>query len=638
MAISAEVMPGNLKQTKTPRRVRAKRALQYIGIALLVSVWTWAAFLRHRGFATTSQIAAAVAVFAGLLCIFWLITISRWNHAFSPGKSAEAGTFSVSAFWLLAVFLPDYLLGKTPALLRSFILAGLVLLLFAVFRAIAARTENARQFQQRIKPGMILVVFCVLYFVATSYLSIHKLHVFGYIGQDLAYFTQCLYTTLHGHLLYSNLYHDLLYSKPVSSDLAGHNQPVLFLFLPFYALHQTAATLLFIRNIFVVLCAWPVYLIARRILGPWLAAIVTVAFLLLPAVLYQNLYDFAPLSLAGFPLLFAFYFYLEERFAPFLIALVGTQLVREDLVFAVFGLGLFALWQRRKLPWTAIPCSLAILWALLSWKVLFPYFLHGSSSAVSSCFSYLGSTPGQMASALIYHPRALLSHENLVYLKHLAEPFGGVLFLLNPVWLLSLPYTGINLLAERGGCNTAMIYRHYTLVPAVLLFVAFLLSVKRLQGRSKNREWRPAALVFFVLFAALASNVFVTGKAQFDELRSQPWHVEAMHVAHMVPAAASVAVPRYLLPAMANRPELYQSLRLLEYHNPAPQFIVMDKDWERMAATQQWQQNYFALWQALKDSRQYARVYDSPDYVIYRLCQGCAAVLPHSEPMQVVHE
>ena len=638
MGTSTEALFNDVERSTAPHKLPAKRAAQYLGTALLVSLWSWAAFLRHRGFANVLQLVVAFVVFAMIFGVLWLVAQRSRMVLFSPGKSADIAAFGASAFLLFAVFLPDYLLGKPPALPRSIILAALSILLFAIFMTIAAGRESGHSSVARIRPGALVVVFCVAYFLLTSYLSIRKLHSFGYIGQDLAYFTQCLYTTLHGHLLYSNLYHDLLYSRPVSSDLAGHNQPVLFIFLPFYALHKTAATLLIVRNVFVVLCAWPVYLIGRRLFTPWLAVLITIAFLLLPAVIYQNLYDFAPLSLAGFPLLLSFYFYLQGRLAPFMAAVVATQMVREDLVFAVFGLGLLALWDRRPARWFLLPCLLALAWAGLSWKVIFPHFLHGSSSAVSSCFAYLGSTPGQMAAALIYHPRALLSHENLVYLKHMAEPFGGVLFLLNPAWLLSLPYMGINVLAERGGCNTAMIYRHYSLVPAVLLFAGFLFSLSKI--RQRNGEHRPliTAMIFFVLFAALASNVFVTGQAQFDEWRTQPWHGEAAQVAKFVPPEASVAAPRYLLPEMANRDQLYQSLRLLEYHNPDAQFIVMDKDWERMAATQQWRENYFLLWKMLDANPHYARIYDSSNYAVYRLCRGCSGELPHLEPRQAVHE
>src|SRR5215467_4537814 len=644
MATATEVQLEDSKQAQGGRQIpRTYKTRWILGIFLLVSLWIFGAFIRGRGYSRPLQLVILVAAIALLVGFGWLASrIVRRQFMLDREESTRILTFSSSAFFLLAVFLPEYLLGK-PVLARSLLLLGFALSLFVAFLAVSVRAAlPMKTFRRRISAGTALLIFCAAYFLATSWIAVAKLHAFGYVGQDIAYFTQCLYTTLHGHLFYSNMYHDLLYGKPVTSDLAGHNQLVLFVFLPFYLLHKSASTLLIVRNIFVVLCAWPVYLIARRVLSPWLAAVAAIAFLLVPAVLYQNFYDFAPLSLAALPLLFALYFYLERRFKPYLIALLCAQLVREDLVFAVFGLGLLALWQRRSLRWVAIPCAFALLWAFFSWKILFPYFLQGATPAVASCFSYLGATPGEMLRNIIHHPGLLLTHKNVLYTKQIVDSFGGVLFLMNPAWLISVPYVAINLLGEGGGCNTAMVYRHYSLIPTVFLFAGVLLAMEKVGSFARRRGERPetlqAAIVLFVLIAALTSIVFVTGQQQFDELQTRSWHQEAIQVAAMLPADASVAVPRYMLPSVANRENLYQSLRLLEYHHPDAGYIVIDKDWQRMAATEQWRENYTGLRQLLENSPQYKVIYNSANYTIYKLCEGCAANLPHREPMKEMRD
>ena len=644
MGTATEVKLEDLKPVQGGRRApRTYKTRWALGILSLISLWIFAAFIRGRGYSRPLQLIILVAAMALLAVLGWLATtIVRRQFMLDREESARILTFSSSAFFLLAVFLPEYLLGK-PLLARSFVLLIFALALFAMYFAVSWQAQRtAIHSRAPISAGRVLIFSGVVYFVATSWISLSKLHAFGYVGQDIAYFTQCLYTTLHGHLFYSNMYHDLLYGKQVTSDFAGHNQPVLFVFLPFYLLHKSASTLLIVRNVFVVLCAWPIYLIARRSVAPWLAAVAAVAFLALPVVLYQNFYDFAPLSLAALPLLFALYYFLEHRFRPFLIALACAQLVREDLVFAVFGLGLLALWQRRGLRWVGVPCGFALLWALFSWKVLFPYFLQGATPAVASCFSYLGTTPIEMVKNVLRHPGVLLSHKNLLYTKQMVDSFGGVLFLLNPLWLIAVPYMAINILAEGGGCNTAMIYRHYSLIPAVFLFASVLLSLDKIGAFAARHGMKPqtvqAAVIFFVLVAGISSAVFVTGQQQFEELQSRPWHQEATQVAAMLPANASVAVPRYLLPSVANRDSLYQSLRLLEYHHPDAGYIVIDKDWQRMAATDQWRQNYDSLRQLLETSTQYSVVYDTPNYVVYKLCEGCSPSLPHREPMKDMHD
>jgi len=643
MQTATEAQLDGARSTQGGKSVpRAHDKTWVLGIIIFVSLWLWAAFIRGRGFARPLQIVLLLGALAGVGAFAWLVNrFLRQQFKLESGQAARAVAFSSTAFLLLAVFLPEYLAGR-PLLARSLILLGLSLVLFVAYVAVWLREELPATNQSRtpFSASKVLFIFCIVYFFLTSWIALVKLHAFGYVGQDVAYFTQCLYTTLHGRLFYSNMYHDLLYGKAVTSDFAGHNQPVLFLFLPFYLLYKSASTLLIVRNIFIVLCAWPIYRIGRRYLQPGMSAILAMAFLVVPAVFYQNFYDFAPLSLAAFPLLFAFYYLLEGRFRPFVIALVCTQLVREDLVFAVFGLGLLALWQRRSPRWVLFPCFFALFWAFLSWKIVFPHFLQGASSAVGSCFAFLGSTPLQMLRYVIGHPAIFLSRSAFIYIKQMVDSFGGVLFLLNPLWLFAVPYVAINLLGDAGGCNSAMIYRHYALVPTVLLFGSFLMSVEKM-ARNQGRQapgTKPAAVVLFVLFAALSSTVFVTGKAQFDELETRPWHGEASQIASMIPADASVAVPRYLLPSVANRDNLYQSLRLLEYHHPNAGYIVIDKDWQRMAATEQWRDNYDTLRRLLETSTQYKAIYDSPNYAIYKLCDGCSADLPHREPMKEMHD
>jgi uncharacterized membrane protein len=609
----------------------------------LGTTWGWAAFVRGRGYNQARQLLLVTVIG---VCVAVVVVLARQallrRSALPRRDIARLLAFSCCAFLLLAVFLPEYLLGKPQVFLRSFILLGLCLLLLRAY----VRTSTQRDSSARIPvlpPVPALIGFCLIYFAATTYVALTKLWAFGYVGQDIAYFTQCLYTTLHGHLFYSNMYHDLLYGKPVGSDLAGHNQPVLFLFLPFYLLHKSASTLLIVRNIFVVMCAWPVYLIGRRFLSPAMAAIAAAAFLLVPAVLYQNFYDFAPLSLAAFPLLFAIYYFLENRFFFYVAALICTQMVREDLVLTVFGLGVLALWRRRGPRWVLFPCGFALVWALLTWKVIFPHFLNGASSAVGGCFAYLGSSPLQALRYIIAHPGILLSRNALIYIKQVVDPFGGVLALLNPLSLLAMPYVAVNLLGDAGGCNFAMIYRHYALVPTVLLFGSFMMSAESMGSwwpwkSQQSLEVRQSAVVLFVLFAALSSTILITGQPQFAELQSRPWHGEATRVAAMLPRDASVAVPRYMLPSLANRDTLYQSLRLLEYHHPEASYIVIDKDWQRMAATEQWHENYNALWHLLETSQRYTVIYNSANYVIYKLCDGCASDLPHREPMKEMHD
>src|SRR5215471_4579600 len=219
MATATEVQLEDSKQAQGGRQIpRIYKTRWVLGIFLLVSLWILGAFIRGRGYSRLLQMFLLVAAMALLAGLGWLTpTIVRRQSMLNREESARILAFSSSAFLLLAVFLPEYLLGR-PLLARSFILLIFSLALFAMYFAVSLRAERpALNSRAPVSAGKVLFLFCVVYFVATSWITLSKLHAFGYVGQDIAYFAQCLYTTLHGHLFYSNMYHDLLYGKPVTS-------------------------------------------------------------------------------------------------------------------------------------------------------------------------------------------------------------------------------------------------------------------------------------------------------------------------------------------------------------------------------------------------------------------------------------
>ena len=74
-----------------------------------------------------------------------------------------------------------------------------------------------------------------------------------------------------------------------------------------------------------------------------------------------------------------------------------------------------------------------------------------------------------------------------------------------------------------------------------------------------------------------------------------------------------------MLPFTANREKVYQTLRLLDYHHPDAEMVVIDRNDQRMGVTATWQDHYQNLLEQLKDARRFQLIYSSPDYQIYRL-------------------
>ena len=628
---------------RVPRPPLAERqtALPVLLSALIAGAWAALAFARSHGTAAELLVALLAALCCGACFTAVIATAGRWprDAAQVPALRRQLARCSFATVVLL-VFFPEYVARLTPPLLRSLLLVAIIGLLWAALCLLVLRQQRRVSIMA---VHAVAVTALLLLFIATTALAVRKYLVFGYVGQDLAYFAQILHTTLHGHLFWGNLLQDLIYSRPVATDFAGHNSPAMFLLLPFYALFPSPITLLVLRNLALLGCAIPIFLLARRRGSASAACLWAAAFLLTPAILYQTVFDFYPLSFVALPMLFTLYFYVGQRYAAFWIALAATLLVREDLVFFVFGLGLLALLERRPLRWSLPPLAVATLWAALSFFVVLPWGLHGATFVTDTCFSHLGRTPAQMIQGIVFHSRdTILVRDNIVYIKTLLTATGLVLAFGSLVALLSLPYLAINLLAGAGPCITTVIFAQYSVIPATLLFAGALLALTR-RGRP-GRLMRLGHLgqssssvpPLLLLAMCCASLVFVTGKPQFADYQRQSWNAEARTVLNLIPAGESVAAPRYMLPHLANRDCLYQTHRLLEYHAPVYQYLILDTDWSHINAAGNYRFEQTEVERRAAVDAALQIVYASPRYRVYRnatlgsrTCDPPATAGPH---------
>jgi uncharacterized membrane protein len=587
----------------------------------------WMRFAFFHGLRSFPAVVAVLSTVSVFVCCFLLVAALASFRVKGAKETAQLrqqiGRCSLVGV-ALALFIPEYLGRLQPPLLRSVLLLSIFALLWLALCGLCIAAAQSKEWSEAII-WRYSMAGLVLLFAAMTWLAIRKYLVFGYVGQDLAYFGQIMYTTLHGHLFWGNLLQDLLYSKPITTDFAGHNSPAMFFLVPIYGLFPHPITLLVVRNLALFACAVPVYLIARRHVPVLAACLWAFALLVTPAVLYQSTFDFYPLTFAALPLLFAVYFYTEYRYTAFCFSLALTLLVREDLVFFVFGMGLVALLQRRNARWFLAPTLAAVVWAVVSFLIVIPAALHGASFVTDACFAHLGATRSDMVQNTLMHPRStLLLHGNLVYLKTLLTSTGLILSVSSLVSFLSLPYLAINLLAGGGPCITTVISAQYSVVPAVLIFIGTLLTALRRSRRNTIARigslglTHSAAAPLLLVALGLGILLFATGDVQANELRSHMWDSEARNVLSLIPAGAAVAAPRYMLPHLANRNCLYQTHRLANYHHPLYEYLILDTDWNHIDAAPSYEAQYQQLLRDSAVNPELQSIYSSPQFRVYR--------------------
>ena len=65
-----------------------------------------------------------------------------------------------------------------------------------------------------------------------------------------------------------------------------------------------------------------------------------------------------------------------------------------------------------------------------------------------------------------------------MYMKQVFTQYGIVLPFFSPVSLLAIPYLMINVLGDPG-CNAAIVFRHYSLIPSILLLPGVIIAIGR---------------------------------------------------------------------------------------------------------------------------------------------------------------
>ncbi len=283
--------------------------------------------------------------------------------------------------------------------------------------------------QQKLAWGLLIFIMLV-YMVDMSYQAILRYETFKAGAFDLGNMDQVLWNTLHGRFFqFTNQAIDW-YGPP--TRLAIHFEPIILPLSLLYAFHADPRILLVFQTLALGSGALPVFLLTRRYVPEWpiFAALMATAYLLSPALLGLNIFDFHPVSLATPLLLYAILALTHRHYVWFLIA--------------------------------------------LAFKVIIPHFYPGVQ-ANNYWYRYeaLGSSPGAAIANLIIHPWLLLTTfftvDRFFYLVGLVRSV-GFLPLLAPEWLLpALPSLAVNLLSTDPLLYSGVYQYNAAIIPFVML-------------------------------------------------------------------------------------------------------------------------------------------------------------------------
>lgn len=327
--------------------------------------------------------------------------------------------------------------------------------------------------QRRIAWGLAIVAL-IVYIAAMSFQSVLRYATFRATAFDLGNMDQVLWNTIHGRpFQFTNQAIDW-YGPP--NRLAIHVEPVMLLVSLLYALHSDPRILLIFQTLVLAAGAPAVFLLTRRYLPSWplLAAAMVLAYLVSPALLGINIFDFHPDSLATPLLLYALLALAYRRYIWFVILCLFVCACKEDMPLAVAFLGLLLIWKYR-LPRLGLALLLGgSLWTALAFKLVIPHFYVGvQPNNFWYRYQFLGSTPLTAVFNLLVHPwlifTEIITLDRLYYTFSLLRS-SGFLALLAPEWLLpALPKFASNFLSSNPPNYSGVYHYNAAIIPFVLL-------------------------------------------------------------------------------------------------------------------------------------------------------------------------
>jgi len=299
-------------------------------------------------------------------------------------------------------------------------------------------------------PPVILLLLAVTAYAAYfSYLTLTRYAAFEARALDMGNLDQAIWNTAHG-----NWFH-LTNQEGTVNRLSLHVEPILIPISWLYWLYDGPPTLLVLQATIVALGALPLYALARhRMLPPWGALALAVAYLLHPAVQAANWLEFHPVTLVPTLLMAAFYFLVTRRTGWYALFAVLAASCKEEIALLVFMLGLYSVLALRPrvlgVRLGLITMALSLVWAYVAVFLIQNTFAAGNIHW--NRYGYLGDSPGQMVAGLLTQPGLVFAQLQAAgagrYLFQLLLPVAFMPLLAPEILALALPSLAINLLAD----------------------------------------------------------------------------------------------------------------------------------------------------------------------------------------------
>ncbi|MDQ3470096.1 MAG: DUF2079 domain-containing protein [Actinomycetota bacterium] len=396
-----------------------------------------------------------------------------------------------------------------------------------------------------------------------------QLMLVGMVAAYTTYFTKLSLDIHHG--LGTSSYDSGLYDQGIwlmsrfqapfvtlmGRNLMGdHTSFILVGLVPLYWLFPAAGTMFFAQSLAIGAGAVPVFLYARKWLASEAMAFVLAAvYLLHPAVGWTNLENFHPDAFLGVLVGFAIYAALERRWRMYVVFVVLSLLVKEDVSLIIVPLGIWvALRRDRRIGLLTIVGSLGMMAVAM---LLVMRSLIGVPTRNAWRVPFGG--PGGLLRTTFERPGEVVDHLRSDgrpwYVWQMLTPFAWLMIRAPEVALIGGGVLVTNVVSTFWYQYHVQYHYSLVIVPALALGTVYVIG----KVREHARRWVVTGLAVVAMYTA-----FLWGPLPFarnDLAYWAPDHPVAEQLRDIldaVPGDAVVAAHYGVTPHMAHRSEIYQ--------------------------------------------------------------------------------
>ncbi len=469
------------------------------------------------------------------------------------------------------------------------------------------RIPRLRRFALAPRTADRIVFFLVIsYVLVFGALTLFLHFTLNGADDDVGLFHQVVWNSLRGRLLETSLLPDL-------TLLIGQRfSPILLAFVPLYAVWGSPAVLLLVQTLGIAASVFPLYWFARVQIGRTLGVLVAFAYLMYPALQHVNLFGFHEIALAIPMLSFASFFLLRARYIPFLICLLVSLLIKEEMaiVAAGFGVYLFFVVRQRWLGLLLAVGGVAWFLVLLQWLIPFfrdappgfGYYYFGFGAAAGyGRYDYLGKSLTEIISTVLTKPDLVLAHllvaRKMEYVIDLLMPLGLLAVVGAEFFILALPALAISLLSDYQ--LQTSIASHYAASIIAFIWFAAVIGIKRVTSVLPSSMTHTERFARMVGVGVLLSTAGVVNyywiapgplARNFDSVRftMAPRTLAGYELLGMIPSDAVVVAQRGLVLHVSGRQRAYEfpsssSMCQVEYivaDETQHPFAMFQSDWQ----------------------------------------------------------